>query len=159
MTFHGAQSQCCGKDWYNLLPAQSLSHNLAQLYGPAGPFTFADLGSVASPCLDEVQVWTDFHRQKWFSATRPRHRKTHLPRNQLTDAEGAFYVESDAPDDGEKPEKRSDEQDHREASLKQDVDRSTASPRLQQKRPCIVREKTCRHTYVFRTPNGGPYGL
>jgi len=71
----------------------------------------------------------------------------------------ASCAESDAPDDGEKPEKRSDEQDHREASLKQDVDRSTASPRLQQKRPCIVREKTCRHTYVFRTPNGGPYGL
>lgn len=71
----------------------------------------------------------------------------------------ASCAERDAPDDGEKPEKRSDEQDHREASLKQDVDRSTASPRLQQKRPCIVREKTCRHTYAFRTPNGGPYGL
>lgn len=71
----------------------------------------------------------------------------------------ASCAESDAPDDGEKLEKRSDEQDHREASLKQDVGRSTASPRLQQKRPCIAREKTCRHTYVFRTPNGGPYGL
>jgi hypothetical protein len=67
--------------------------------------------------------------------------------------------ESDVPDDGEKPEKRSDEQDHREESLKQDVDRSTASPRLQRKRSRIVRGKTCRHTYVLRTPNGGPYGL
>ena len=71
----------------------------------------------------------------------------------------ASCAESDAPDDGEKPEKRSDEQDHRKASLKQNVARSTASPRLQQKRPCIVREKTCRRTYVFRTPNGGPYVL
>ena len=71
----------------------------------------------------------------------------------------ASCAESDAPDDGKKPEKRSDEQDHREASLKQDFDRSKASPRLQQERPSIVREKTCRHTYVFQTPNGGPYGL
>ena len=71
----------------------------------------------------------------------------------------ASCAERDAPEDEEKPEKRSDEQDHREASFKQDVDRSTASLRLQQKRPCIVCEKTCRHTYVFRSPNGGPYGL
>jgi len=71
----------------------------------------------------------------------------------------ASCAESAAPDDGEKPEKRSDEQDQWEASLKQDVDRSTANPRLQRKRPCIVCEKTCRHTYVFQTPNGGPYGL
>lgn len=98
MAFHGAQSQPCGKAWYNLLSAQSLPHNLAQLYGPAGPFTFADLGSVVSPCLDEVQVWTDFHRPKWFSATRPRRRKTRLPRNQLTNAEGAFYVPDHCPD-------------------------------------------------------------
>ena len=71
----------------------------------------------------------------------------------------ASCAERAAPDDGKKPEKRSDEQDHREASLKQDVDRSKASPRLQRNRPCIVREKTCSHTYVFQTPNGGPYGL
>jgi len=71
----------------------------------------------------------------------------------------ASCVERDTPDDGEKPGRRSDEQDHREASLKQDIDRSTSSPRLRQKHRCIVREKTCRHTYAFRTPNGGPYGL
>ncbi len=71
----------------------------------------------------------------------------------------ASCAESDAPDDGEKPEKRSDEQDHWSASLKQDADQSTASPQLQQKRPCIVCEKTCHHPYLFRTPNGGPYGM
>lgn len=47
----------------------------------------------------------------------------------------ASCADSAAPDDGEKPEKRSDEQDHREASLKQDIERSTASPRLQQNPP------------------------
>jgi hypothetical protein len=97
MAFHGAQSQRCGKAWYNFLPTQSLPHNLAQLYGPTGPFTFADLGGVASPRLDEVQVWTDFHRSKWFSATRPRRRKTRLPRNQLTDSEGAFLCTRSLP--------------------------------------------------------------
>jgi len=89
MAFHRVRSQRYGEAWYNLLPAQSLPHNLAQLYGPTSPFTF-DLGGLASPCLDEVQVWTDFHRPKWFSATRPRGRITRLPRNQLTDAEEAF---------------------------------------------------------------------
>jgi hypothetical protein len=67
--------------------------------------------------------------------------------------------ENDEPHDEKKPEQRSDEQDRREAALKQDVDRPTASSRLQQKRSCIMCEKTCSHTYVFRSPNGGPYGL
>jgi hypothetical protein len=67
--------------------------------------------------------------------------------------------ESDEHHDMEKPEKSSDEQDYREASLKQDVDRRTTSPRSQQKRSCITCAKTCRHTYVFRTPDGGPYDL
>lgn len=67
--------------------------------------------------------------------------------------------ENDEPHDEEKPEQSSDEQDHRETALKQDVDRPTASPRLQQKRSCIMCAKTCRHTYVFRTPDGGHYDL
>ncbi len=67
--------------------------------------------------------------------------------------------ESEERHDVEKPEQCSEEQDHREAALKQDVDRPTASPRLPQKRTCIMCEKTCRHTYVFQSPNGGPYGL
>ncbi len=90
MALYRAQSQRYGEAWYNLLPAQSLPHNLAQLYDPTGPFTFADLGGVVSPYLDEVQVWTDHHRPKWFSTTRPRGRITRLPHNQLTDAEEAF---------------------------------------------------------------------
>jgi hypothetical protein len=98
MAFHGAQSQLYGKAWYNLLPSQSLPHNLAPLYGPTGPCTSADLGGLAAPCLDKVQVRTDFHRLKWFSATRPRRRKIRLPRNQLTDAEEAFYVPDHCPD-------------------------------------------------------------
>lgn len=98
MALPGAQSQRYGKAWYNLLPAQSLPHNLAQLYGPTGPCTSADLGGVAASRPDEVKVWTDFHRRKWFSATRPRRRKTRLPRNQLTDAQEAFYVPDHCPD-------------------------------------------------------------
>ena len=46
----------------------------------------------------------------------------------------ASCSEKDEPHDEEKPEQSSDEQDNREVSLKQDVDRPTASPRLQQKR-------------------------
>lgn len=71
----------------------------------------------------------------------------------------ASCAERDAPDDEEKLEQHSDEQNHQEAALKQDVDRPTASPRLQQKRSCILCAKTRSHTYVFRTPDGGPYGL
>jgi hypothetical protein len=67
--------------------------------------------------------------------------------------------ENDEPHDEEKPEQSSDEQVHREAALKQDVDRPTASPRLQQKRSCIMCAKTCRHAYLFRTPDGGHYDL
>jgi hypothetical protein len=59
----------------------------------------------------------------------------------------------------EKLEQSSDEQDHREASLKQDVDRPTASPQLQQKRSCLMCEKTCRNAYAFRTSEGGSYDL
>lgn len=67
--------------------------------------------------------------------------------------------DSEEPHDEEKPEQSSDEQDLREAPLKQDVDRPTASPRLQQKRSCIMCAKTCRHAYLFRIPDGGPYDL
>jgi hypothetical protein len=67
--------------------------------------------------------------------------------------------ESEEHHDMEKPEQSSEEQDHQEAALKQDVDRPTASPRLQGKRSCIMCEKTRSHTYVFRSPDGGPYGL
>jgi len=98
MAFHGTQSQRCSKVRYDLLHVQSLPHNLAPLYSPSGPFTFADLGVVSSPCLDEIQGWTDFHRSKWFCATRSRRQKTRLPRNQLTHAEEAFYVPDHRPD-------------------------------------------------------------
>ena len=67
--------------------------------------------------------------------------------------------ENDEPHDEDKPEQSSDEQDHQEAALKQDVDRPTASSRSPQKHSCIMCEKTCCHTYVFRRPDGGPYGL
>ena len=71
----------------------------------------------------------------------------------------ASYGDGDGPRDGEKPGKSSDEQDHREASLKQSIDRSTASSRLPQKRSCILCEKTCCHTYVLQSHDGGLYGL
>lgn len=71
----------------------------------------------------------------------------------------ASYGESDEPHDLEKPEQRSDEQTHEEAALNQDVDRPTASSRSPQKRSCIMCEKTYCHTYVFQSPDGGPYGL
>ncbi|MEK7350083.1 MAG: hypothetical protein AAB177_04370 [Nitrospirota bacterium] len=74
-------------------------------------------------------------------------------------AMGASCGESEERHDVEKPEQRSDEQDHREAAVKQDVDRPTANSQLPRKRSCIMCEKTCSHTYVFRIPNGGPYGL
>ncbi|MDZ4856894.1 MAG: hypothetical protein SGJ26_18905 [Nitrospirota bacterium] len=67
--------------------------------------------------------------------------------------------ENDEPHDEEKPGQSSDEQDHQEAALKQDIDRPTASSRSPQKHSCIMCEKTCSHTYVFRSPDGGPYGL
>ena len=67
--------------------------------------------------------------------------------------------ESEEHHDMEKPEQSSEEQDHREAALKQDVDRPTASSQSPQKRSCIMCKKTCCHTYVFRSPDGGPYGL
>jgi hypothetical protein len=67
--------------------------------------------------------------------------------------------ENDDPHDEEKPEQSFDEQNHQEAALKQDVDRPTVSPRLPQKRLCILCAKTRSHTYVFRIPDGGPYGL
>jgi hypothetical protein len=67
--------------------------------------------------------------------------------------------ESEERHDVEEPEQRSEEQNHQEAALKQDVDQPASSSPLPQKRSCIMCEKTCRHTYVFQSPNGGPYGL
>lgn len=159
MVLRGAQIHQCGQASCSLLFSQSLPHNLAWLYGRAGLFTSTDLVGIEGPCLEEVQIWTDSHGSKSFSETR----------NQLPDAEETFYVSghcTDRPDDVhldrrdvEKPEQSSDEQDHWEAALRQDVDRPTASPRLQQKRTCIMCEKACPHTYVFRSPNGGAYDL
>jgi hypothetical protein len=76
--------------------------------------------------------------RKSFSATRSKRREARLPHNQLLDAEGTFYVPGHCPDrpdavhldrldvgsysenadpqDEEKPEQNSDEQDHREAA-------------------------------------------
>lgn len=67
--------------------------------------------------------------------------------------------EIDERHDEEKPEQSSDEQDHQETALKQEVDQPTASSQSPQKHSCIMCEKTCSHTYVFRSPDGGPYGL
>ncbi len=67
--------------------------------------------------------------------------------------------ENDEPHDEEKPEKNSDEQTHQEIALKQDVSRLTASPLLQQKRLCVISEKTCCYTNVFRVSDGGCHDL
>ena len=67
--------------------------------------------------------------------------------------------ENDEPHDEGKPEQNSDEQNHQGAALKKDVDRLTASPRLPQKHSGIMCAKSCRHTYVFRIPDGGCHDL
>ena len=181
MVLRGAQIHRCGQAKCSLFSTQSLPHDLARLYGRMLPLTPADLGGAADPCLDALRIWTDSHGQKSFSAPRSRRRNARLPHNQLPDAEGTFYVpghclivlmlftwivamwtscgESEEHQDMEKPERSFEEQDHREAALKQDVDRTTASSQLPQKRSCIMCEKTRSHTYVFRSPDGGPYGL
>lgn len=75
------------------------------------------------------------------------------------DAVWASCGGNDEPHDEEKPDQSSDEQNHQEVALKQDVDRPTAGSRLPQKCSCIICEETCCHTYVFQTPDGGSYGL
>ena len=59
----------------------------------------------------------------------------------------------------EKLKQSSDQQGHCQAALKQGSDRQTTSSRLQLERSCIMCKKTCRRTYVFRTPDGGFYEL
>jgi len=92
MVLQGAQSRRGGQDECNLLSAQSFPYDLARLYGHAGAFTSADLGGIADPCIEEVQIWSNSHGQKSFSALRSRRRKVRLQRNQLPDVEGTFYV-------------------------------------------------------------------
>lgn len=134
MVLHEAQSQQCDQPWYNLISAQSLPHDLARLYGDTELFTSGDLDGVAGSRLDVVRIWTDSHNQKSFSATQSRCCKSLLQRNQMPAAEGIFSVpsyfalivlmwascdEGDESHDVEKPAKDFDEQDHREAFLKQ----------------------------------------
>src|SRR6266849_5456770 len=61
MVLRGAQIHRRGQAKCSLVSTRSLPHNLARLYGRALPFTSADLGGVAGPCLDEVLIWTDSH--------------------------------------------------------------------------------------------------
>jgi hypothetical protein len=123
MVLRGAQIHRRGQARCSLVSTRSLPHDLARLYGRTGLFTSADLGGVAGPCLDEVQIWTDSHGPKSFSATRSRCREARLPRNQLPDAKSTFYVRG-------------------------------PMNRIIGRRP-----NTCRHTYVFRTPDGGCHDL
>ena len=90
MVLRGAQIHRRGQARCSLVSTRSLPHDLGRLYGRTGLFTSAGLGGVAGPCLDEVQIWTDSHGPKSFSATRSRRREARLPRNQLPDAEGTF---------------------------------------------------------------------
>jgi hypothetical protein len=134
MVLHGAQSQQCDPLWCNLISAQSLPHDLARLYGRTGLFTSADLGGVAGPRLDMVRIWTDSHGTKSLPATPSRCCKSPLQRNHLPAAKGTFYVPGyftlivlmwASCDEGEeshavkKPAKSFDEQDYREAFMKQ----------------------------------------
>lgn len=98
MVLRGAQIHRRGQAECSLVFTRSLPHDLARLYGRTGPFTSADLGSVAGPCLDKVQIWTDPHGPKSFSATRSRRREARLLDNQLPDVEGIFYVLGHCPD-------------------------------------------------------------
>ena len=61
MVLRGEQIHRRGQAKCSLVTTRSLPHDLVRLYRPALPFTSADLGGVAGPCLDEVQLWTDFH--------------------------------------------------------------------------------------------------
>ena len=59
----------------------------------------------------------------------------------------------------EKLGQNSNDQDHQKPSLKQSIEQSTGSPQLQENRSCIICEKTCCHTYMFRTIDGDAYDL
>jgi len=98
MVLRGAQRTWFGEAKYNLRSTPSLPHNRALLYDPTGSFMVADLGGEASPCLDEVQILTDFHTRKSFSATRSQCREVRFPRNQLPDAAGTFSVPGHCPE-------------------------------------------------------------
>jgi hypothetical protein len=180
MVLHGVQSRRGGQAGCNLLSAQSLPYHLAGLYDHTCPFTSAN-PSVAGPCIEEVQFWTNSHGPNPSSAPRSRRRKIRLQNADCPMPKGlsmypvialiilmlvtwivamwASCGENDEAHDEKKPARSSDEQDNRKAALKQDRDRLTASLRLQQKRPCIICEKTCRHAYALRSSDGGPYGL
>ena len=138
MVLRGTQIHRLGQAKCSLVSTRSLPHDLARFYDRAGPFTSADLGGVAGPCLDEVQIWTDSHGPKSFSATRSRRRESRLPPTSCPMPKGlsmypvialivlmlftwivamwASCGENDEPHDEEKPEQSSDEQDHQEAA-------------------------------------------
>lgn len=61
MVLRGAQIHRRGQAKCSLVSTRSHPHDLARLYDRALPFTSADLGGVAGPCLNEVQIWTDSH--------------------------------------------------------------------------------------------------
>lgn len=181
MVLRGAQIHRCGQAKCSLFSTRSLPHDLTRLYGRVLPFTSANLGGAAGPCLDELWIWTDSHGPESFSAPRSRRRDARLLHSRCLMPKGlsmypvialivlmlftwivamwASCSENDEPHDEEKPEQSSDQQTHQEAVLKQDVDRPTASSRSPQKHSCIMCEKTCSYTYVLRSPDGGPYGL
>ena len=141
MVLRGAQIQRCGQARCSLVSAQSFPHDLARLYGRTLPLTSTDLGGGADPYIDEVRTWTDSHGRKSLPATRARCRVARLPRNQSPDAERTFSMypvialivlmlftwivaiwascddddDSEEPHDVEKPEKSSDEHEHRKS--------------------------------------------
>ena len=98
MVHRGAPIQRYGQARCNLFSAQSLPHDLARLYGRVLPLTSTGLGGAADPYINALWTWADSHGPKSFSATRSRRREARLPRNQLPDAEGTFYVPGHCPD-------------------------------------------------------------
>ena len=98
MVLRGAQIHRRGQAKCSLFSTRSLPHDLTRLYGRMLPFTSANLGGAAGPCLDELWIWTDSHGPESFSATRSSRREAHLPYSQFSDAEGTFYVPGHCPD-------------------------------------------------------------
>lgn len=140
MVLRGAQVRWCGEVRCGLISAHSLPHDLVGLYGRTRPLTSTDLGGIADPHLDELGTWTDSHGRKSFPPTRARCRVARLPRSRSPDAERTFSMypvialivlalftwivaiwatcddsDSEEPHDMEKPEKSSDEHNHRKA--------------------------------------------
>ena len=93
MLLRGEQIHRRGQAKCSLFSNQSLPHDLARLYGWTLPFTSADLGGVAGPCLDELWIWTESHGQEIVHCTPSRRRDARLLHNQSPNAEGAVHLD------------------------------------------------------------------